>query len=65
MSVTRGQSAWSDIKFLHIGPSETLREVPLSKILNKKKTNIEFGNWLTGVTDGDGTFHFSEQNPGK
>nr|AYE93203.1 LAGLIDADG homing endonuclease [Termitomyces sp.] len=59
MSVTRGQSAWASTT----STSETKREVPLSKSLNKK--NIEFGQWVTGVTDGDGTFHFSEHLPGK
>lgn len=39
--------------------SETTRKVFESRGLNKKNTNIEFEQWLVGVTDGDGTFHFS------
>lgn len=63
-SMTRGQSAWvSKIKNL-AGSSETKRrEFCSRKIVNKKNTNIEFDQWLVGVTDGDGTFHFSESKP--
>ncbi len=39
--------------------SETTREVFFSRINNKNNTNIEFYQWLVGVTDGDGTFHIS------
>jgi len=53
---TRGKSAWT-------GSSENIREVPLSK--KKIKKDINFPQWFVGVTDGDGTFHFSEQAPGK
>lgn len=60
MLVTRGQSAWASNK---ASSSETKREVPLSNLLNKDNTDFE--QWLTGVTDGDGTFHFSEHLPGK
>lgn len=42
--------------------SETTREVSLS---NQSVKNINFEQWLVGVTDGDGTFHFSEFVPGK
>ena len=45
--------------------SETTREIFFSRIVNKKNTNIEFEQWIVGVTDGDGTFHFSEHNPNK
>jgi len=61
MSETRGQSAWVSSS---AGSSETTREVSLSNALNKKNTDIQFGQWLTGVTDGDGTFHFSKQVSG-
>ena len=45
-------------------PSETKRRVFCNKkIINKNNTNIEFEQWLVGVTDGDGTFHFSESKP--
>ena len=73
--MTRGQSAWFNT--LSIEPSETTREVfsqcsPSvpegrggSNRLNKNKGNIIFEQWLVGITDGDGTFHFSEQSPKK
>ena len=57
-SMTRGQSAWVSRKLSD--SSETTREVFTSRIFNKKNTNIEFEEWLVGVTDGDGTFHFIE-----
>lgn len=63
MSITRGQSAWFNT--LNIGPSETTREVFSNNRLNKKNTNIMFEQWLVGVTDGDGTFHFSQYSSGK
>lgn len=63
MSMTRGQSAWVSSKLSD--SSETTREVFFSRIVNKKNTNIEFKQWLVGVTDGDGTFHFSEHLPNK
>jgi hypothetical protein len=59
-SLTWGQSAWVSTTS---NSSETKREAPLSKSLNKKDS--EFEQWLVGVTDGDGTFHFSEHLPGK
>lgn len=63
MSMTRGQSAWLSRKLSD--SSETTREVFTSRIFNKKNTNIKFEEWLVGVTDGDGTFHFSEHLPNK
>jgi virulence-associated protein VapD len=60
MLMTRGQSAWVSTTS---NSSETKREAPLSKSLNKKDSDFE--QWLVGVTDGDGTFHFSEHLPGK
>lgn len=63
MSMTRGQSAWVSNNLSD--SSETTREVFSSRIVNKKNTNIEFEQWLVGVTDGDGTFHFSEHLPNK
>ena len=62
-SITRGQSAWVYTK--SVDSSETKREAFSSRRLNKKNTNITFEEWLVGVTDGDGTFHFSEHVPGK
>ena len=62
-SITRGQSAWFSSN--SVESSETKRKVFFSRILNKKNTNIEFEQWLVGVTDGDGTFHFSEHQPNK
>jgi len=63
MSMTRGQSAWFTTK--NAKSSETTREVFFSRVVNKKNTNIEFEQWLVGVTDGDGSFHFSEHLPNK
>lgn len=63
-SMTRGQSAWVSKTKNLAGSSETKRrEFCSRKIVNKKNTNIEFDQWLVGVTDGDGTFHFSESRP--
>lgn len=63
-SITRGQSAWVRKTKIFVYSSETKRRVFCSrKIVNKKNTNIEFEQWLVGVTDGDGTFHFSESKP--
>lgn len=62
-SITRGQSAWVRIPNI-AGSSETKRrEICSRRIVNKKNTKIEFEKWLVGVTDGDGTFHFSENKP--
>lgn len=63
-SITWGQSAWVRKTKNFAGPSETKRRVFCNKkIINKNNTNIEFEQWLVGVTDGDGTFHFSESKP--
>lgn len=63
-SITWGQSAWVRKTKNFAGPSETKRRVFCKKkIINKNNTNIEFEQWLVGVTDGDGTFHFSESKP--
>lgn len=62
MAMIRGQSAWVSTL---TNSSETKRGVLLNNILNKKQSVAEFGQWLAGVTDGDGTFHFSEHAPGK
>jgi hypothetical protein len=70
MSITRGQSAWVTINnkvhqfSIQIGnSSETTRETFQSK--GTKYTQSEFHQWLVGVTDGDGTFHFSCNKDGK
>jgi hypothetical protein len=63
MSMTRGKSA--RIRQLSTNSSETTREVSLSKPCNKIQLENRFEQWLVGLTDGDGSFHFSEQNPGK
>lgn len=60
ISMTRGQSAWVSSNIAN--PSETKRGVSSNRSKTKKEYN-EFCQWLVGVTDGDGTFHFSEQNP--
>jgi LAGLIDADG endonuclease len=59
--MTWGLSAWVCKTTNFTDSSETKRrEFCSRKIVNKKNTNIEFEPWLVGVTDGDGTFHFSE-----
>ena len=80
MSSTCGQSAWvffnsvyqvirpevvssstaSEGKELE-NPSETKRSVFYSGAI---KNSTEFNEWLVGVTDGDGTFHFRKTNKG-
>ena len=60
MLMTRGQSAWLDSKLSK--SSEATRGEFLSRMFKNKNTNIEFEQWLVGVTDGDGTFHFSKQS---
>ena len=65
---TRGQFAW-----VVRDPSETTRGVSpvlspdtkLFKIGNKKHSEVLFEEWLVGIVDGDGTFHFSEAKPGQ
>ena len=67
MSMTRGQSAWV-LKFgIYLDSSETTREAFSSLYFNRNSNiqNIEFEQWLVGVTDGDGTFHFSQHQPNK
>lgn len=63
--MTRGQSAWLN----------TIRRVSFNVYFNhqrlnvehskQKRNNIDFNQWLVGVTDGDGTFHFSQSKEGK
>ena len=63
-SITRGQSAWvRGVKSSF--PSETTREEILRRRIKNQKSNINFENWLVGVVDGDGTFHFSVDKNGK
>lgn len=65
MTMTRGQSAWVSTL---TNSSEAKRGVLLNNFLSqhvKKQSRADFGQWLAGVTDGDGTFHFSEHVPGK
>lgn len=61
--MTRGQSAWFSRKVAE--SSETTREVFFSRVVKKKNTNIEFYQWLVGITDGAGTFHIIHQLPNK
>ena len=56
MSMTWGQSAWINLK--SVGSSETKREVSSNRSSKEYTDDLQ---WLVGVTDGDGTFHFSEQ----
>lgn len=72
MSVTGGQSAWITLKtwVRNIGTqisgsSETTRETFHSNHTINNDANSDFEQWLVGVVDGDGTFHFSQQNNGK
>uniref|UniRef100_UPI0030030B51 LAGLIDADG endonuclease n=1 Tax=Dichomitus squalens TaxID=114155 RepID=UPI0030030B51 len=62
-SSTWGQSAWVYNSNKYTGnPSETTRSAFPSGITYKNsKQNFE---WLVGVTDGDGTFHFSRTQKG-
>lgn len=53
MSLTRGQSAWAK------SPSETQRSAFSSGC--RLSNGTDFNNWLVGMTDGDGTFHFSRR----
>ncbi len=64
-SMTRGQSAWACKTKNLAGSSETKRrEFCSRKIVNKKNTNIEFEQWLVGVTDGVGRFSFGQHKNG-
>ena len=64
-SITRGQSAWFSSCNSISKPSETTREEILRRRIKNQKSNINFENWLVGVVDGDGTFHFSADKNGK
>lgn len=71
MSSTCGQSAWvfNILAHLPVGrckqrttnPSETKRSAFYSGAI---KNGTEFHEWLVGITDGDGTFHFRKNNKG-
>ena len=59
---------WHTVRTLYssqANSSETTRETLPSTELSKNRTEEQFQQWLVGVVDGDGTFHFSEQAPGK
>ena len=64
-SSTWGQSAWITTNSNN-NPSETTRSA--SQISQsyafKDNTKKSFYQWLVGVTDGDGTFHFSKTKKG-
>ena len=69
-SIFRGQHAWNKY-FLFIKSnnnisisSETTRKRLLSNRGEKNGTNINFLQWLVGVTDGDGTFYFGQNAKG-
>ena len=64
-SITRGQSAWVRGVNSLSNSSETTREEFLRRRIINQKSNINFENWLVGVVDGDGTFHFSTDKNGK
>ena len=64
-SITRGQSAWVRGVNYFSNSSETTREEFLRRRIINQKSNINFENWLVGVVDGDGTFHFSTDKNGK
>lgn len=63
---TRGQSAWlnaitSTVHFNHqrLNVEHSIQNNKISR------SNIDFNQWLVGLSDGDGTFHFSQSNQGK
>lgn len=75
MEITWGQSAWATIKTCPrlfyssliktqvSSSSETKCGTYHSSGLPQNNTNIsDFHKWLVGVTDGDGSFHFSQDN---
>lgn len=73
-SITWGQSAWAIVKLgilifmMHIlsfSSSETTRGAFYSTGSYQKNTKEFFEEWLVGVTDGDGTFHFSKNKNNK
>jgi hypothetical protein len=47
----------------NVNPSETTRSA-LNSINTKYKSSKEEYEWLIGVTDGDGCFHFSKDKKG-
>ena len=77
-SVTWGQSAWVQLqnlmllpRFLHsallsinMDSSETTREASTLGKSISKYTGESFEQWFVGLTDGDGTFHFSKNKKG-
>lgn len=73
-SITWGKSAWAIVKLgilmfmMHIlsfSSSETTRGAFYSKGSYQKNTKEFFEEWLVGVTDGDGSFHFSKSKDNK
>lgn len=56
MSSTWGQSAWVSSNRV---PSETTRSAFYS-VFSKTTSQTTFSQWLVGVVDGDGTFHFAK-----
>jgi hypothetical protein len=64
-SSTWGQSAWITTNS-NSNPSETTRSASQTSqsYAFKDNTKKSFYQWLVGVTDGDGTFHFSKTKKG-
>jgi LAGLIDADG endonuclease len=64
-SSTRGQSAWITTNS-NSNPSETTRSASQTSqtYVFKDNSKKSFYQWLVGVTDGDGTFHFSQTKKG-
>jgi LAGLIDADG endonuclease len=64
-SLTWGQSAWITKNSIS-NPSETTRSASQKSqsYAFKDNTKKSFYQWLVGVTDGDGTFHFSKTKKG-
>lgn len=64
-SLTWGQSAWITTNS-NSNPSETTRSASQTSqsYAFKDNTKKSFYQWLVGVTDGDGTFHFSKTKKG-
>ena len=64
-SSTWGQSAWITTNSNN-NPSETTRSASQTSqsYAFKDNTKKSFYQWLVGVTDGDGTFHFSKTKKG-
>ena len=63
-SITWGKLAWktylvkNKILIKNDFSSETTRKILSSNRIVRNSTNINFNQWLVGVTDGDGTFSF-------